>query len=410
MKPSFFSRRSFTIMMVMMFFLPFVWAGTRRAIMSNQNDVKDWLPKDYDATKVHRWFNQHFPLEQFVLICWEDDETAETGSTLDDPRIEFLAQKLDPPKDGVDKDGKPWLFKRVLTGPRLIDELQSRYSSLTRDDVLRRLEGSLIGTDHKHTAVLVVLSDAAKGNRQLHAAIDKIKELAKDSGVDPKNLRLGGPPVDNVAIDVEGERTLYRLAGLSAFLGLGISFVCFRSIRLTAIIFWTAIIAAGVGLSFVYYLSFFFTWSTVDAIMLSMPSLVYVLAMSGAIHIVNYYHDAIRDSGLRLAPEQAIAHAWRPCALAALTTAVGLGSLWISHLLPIAKFGLFSALGVLATLVLLFLMLLGVFCTTFPPRNSPNGSPERETSRKPIRRLSGFGDAPAAGSFGTIWRFPASAS
>ena len=382
MKSPFFSRRSFTIMMVMMFLLPFVWAGTRRAIMSNQNDVKDWLPKDYPATKVHRWFNQHFPLEQFVLVCWTDDETGETGSTLDDPRVELLAQKLDPPKDGLDREGKAWLFKSVLTGPRLITELQTRYSSLTREQVLKRLEGSLIGTDHKHTAVLVVLSEAAKGNRQLHAALAKIRTMAEESNIKPENLRMGGPPVDNVAIDVEGERTLYRLAGLSAFIGLGISFACFRSVRLTAMIFWTAIIAAGVGLSLVYYMSFFFEWSTVDAIMLSMPSLVYVLAMSGAIHIINYYHDAIRESGLKAAPGQAIAHAWKPCTLAALTTAVGLGSLWISDLLPIAKFGLFSALGVLATLTLLFLMLPGLL-HFFP-------------SKEFAERFGGKGDAPDA--------------
>lgn len=344
-------------MMVMMFLLPFVWAGTRRAIMSNQNDIKDWLPKDYPATKVHRWFNAHFPLEQFVLICWTDEHDGKTGCTLDDPRVELLAQKLDPPEGGVDREGKPWLFKSVLTGPRLVEELETRYSSLSHDQILNRLEGSLIGTDHRHTAVLVVLSEAAKGNRQLHAALAKIKELAAESNIAPENLRLGGPPVDNVAIDVEGERTLYRLAGISAFVGLGLSYTCFRSIRLTLMVFWTAIIAAGVGLSFVYYLSFFYSWSTVDAIMLSMPSLVYVLAMSGAIHIINYYHDAICEIGLPTAPEQAIRHAAIPCSLAALTTAVGLGSLWISDLLPIAKFGLFSALGVLATLVLLFLML-----------------------------------------------------
>ncbi len=32
-------------------------------------------------------------------------------------------------------------------------------------------------------------------------------------------IRLGGPPVDNVAIDEEGQATLVRLAGISALLG-----------------------------------------------------------------------------------------------------------------------------------------------------------------------------------------------
>ena len=114
-------------------------------------------------------------------------------------------------------------------------------------------------------------------------------------GRDPPGggLKLGGPPVDNVAIDVEGERTLFRLAGLSLVVGLGISMACFRSLRLTVMVFWVALLAAGIGMAAVYW-----TGSSVDAVMLSMPSLVYVLAISGAIHIINYYHDAIRETGL----------------------------------------------------------------------------------------------------------------
>ena len=51
-------------------------------------------------------------------------------------------------------------------------------------------------------------------------------------------------------------------------------------------------------------------WSghTMDAILMSMPSMLYVLAISGAIHLINYYREAIKDYGLEGAPEQAIAH------------------------------------------------------------------------------------------------------
>jgi predicted RND superfamily exporter protein len=199
---------------------------------------------------------------------------------------------------------------------------------------------------------VVVLSEKTKG-KELRPTLAEIRRIASEEcGIGPDEIRLGGPPVDNVAIDVEGERTLFRLAGLSAIVGLGISFLCLRSLRLTAIVFWVALLAAGVGLALVY-----FTGATCDAILLSMPSLVYVLAMSGSIHIINYYHDAIRERGLEGAADRAIQHGWYPCTMAALTTALGLGSLMMSHVIPISKFGLYSALGVMATLGLLFLYL-----------------------------------------------------
>ena len=39
-------------------------------------------------------------------------------------------------------------------------------------------------------------------------------------GIPRADIRMGGPPVDNVAIDVEGERMLLKLMGLSAVVGL----------------------------------------------------------------------------------------------------------------------------------------------------------------------------------------------
>lgn len=407
MKSSFFSRRSFIIILVMMFMLPVIFAGTRRALRTHRNDVRDWLPEDFPQTADHRWFREHFPHEQFVLLSWP-------GCTLDDPRIELLARKLvphqlppwaqqqaqqsdqqpptvpalaaSPAAAGTgNKPAEPHYFKRVLTGPRLIYELQQRYENLSREEILERLEGSLIGKDHYRTCLVVTLNSHVEG-KQLHRAIEQIHQYAQQCNIeDPapdasseilpvrawngfvglveemifgrapppeKRLILGGPPVDNVAIDKEGQRTLMRLAGLSAVVGLGISMACLHSWRLTLLVFWTALLAAGLGLSAVY-----FSGQSVDAVMLSMPSLVYVLAISGAIHIINYYHDAIRDGGLNRALERAVRFGWSPCFLAAFTTALGLGSLYLSHVVPISKFGVYSAVGVMATLLLLFLLL-----------------------------------------------------
>ena len=85
-----------------------------------------------------------------------------------------------------------------------------------------------------------------------------------------------------------------------------------------------------------------------------MPSLVYVLALSSAVHIVNYYRDACYEDGPDLAVEKAVKHSLFPCSLAAFTTALGLISLTTSSLTPIYKFGLFSAIATMATVLLLF--------------------------------------------------------
>ena len=373
-----------------------------RTIRSNRNDVKDWLPDDFPETKVHSWFNGHFPHEQFVLASWE-------GCTLDDQRLKILSDKLVPPEvanqpdaatatgvkaEAANPDAEPRLFKDVITGRSLMDELRGRYPELSEEEVLTRLEGSLVGKDHNKTCLVVTLTEAAQG-KNLRSTLEKIRQLARETGIEPakqqrqgnlfvratdsattffaelifgrevsnEGIRLGGPPVDNVAIDIEGERTLFRLAGLSLFVGLTISWLCFRSFRLTFVVFFVAVLCAGSGLA-----SVFFTGNTCDAVLLTMPSLVYVLAISAAIHIINYYHDAIREGGLEGAPDRGFAMAWLPCTIAAVTTAVGLGSLCASHVIPISKFGFYSAVGVLATLFWVFMYLPA--CLNYWPSRS----------------------------------------
>jgi len=78
MSSTFFDRHGFKIVLITVFFMPFMLIGSIRALRSNRNEVKDWLPEDFRETAVHSWFQKHFPHEQFVLASWE-------GCTLDDP-------------------------------------------------------------------------------------------------------------------------------------------------------------------------------------------------------------------------------------------------------------------------------------------------------------------------------------
>ena len=56
-------------------------------------------------------------------------------------------------------------------------------------------------------------------------------------------------------------------------------------------------------------------------------------------------------------PESAVIHGWKPTLLCNVTTAIGLLSLCTSELAPIRKFGEFSALAVMATVLLMFTLL-----------------------------------------------------
>lgn len=175
-------------------------------------------------------------------------------------------------------------------------------------------------------------------------------------------LRIGGPPVDNVAIDEEGTVTLIRLVGYSGLVGIGLSFLCFRSIKLTIMIFMVGLSSAVLGLAITYWAG-----GHVDAILMTMPSMVYISGLSGAIHIVNYCRDEARERGAEGAIMRAVKHAFAPAFLCSFTTALGLFSLCTSNLVPIRNFGLYTGIAVMTMLLILFTYMPAAL-EAFPPK------------------------------------------
>jgi len=356
MKRDFYLRYSPAILLVVVFLLPISFAGARRALKNNQNRVEQWLPDQYEETKVYKQFRKHFQGEEFVLVSWD-------GCTLDDQRISLLAAKLVPPA-GSDVPDDERYFSKFLSGPSVIEILTNAPINLTRAEAVARLEGSLIGSrspdqreGSEKTCMLLTLSDV--GKKYLRKTIDKIYTVtANECNIPREQLHMGGPPSDNVAIDYAGEQSLFRLAGLAAFIGLVISWWCLRSVKLVAIVLSAGVFSAMASLAVVWY-----SGGEMNAIVLTMPSLVYVAAISGAIHLANYYRDSIREEGLEGAPGRAIGHAWLPLTLATGTTAVGLLTLCYSELVPIQLFGVYSAAGVIVSVLFLFFFMPAAFQT-----------------------------------------------
>ena len=120
-----------------------------------------------------------------------------------------------------------------------------------------------------------------------HRTVTELKRLAIDECAIPAdNLHLGGPPVDNVAIDNAGQKSLNMLAGIAVLIGTLVSWLSLRNLPLVTIVISAGIYSSILSLSIVWW-----TGAPVDAILFTMPSLVYVATTSGEIHLTNYYRD-----------------------------------------------------------------------------------------------------------------------
>ncbi len=367
-KTPFFDRFSVLILVSIGLTLPGLFYAAKRAVQSNTNRVQDWIPKTFTETGELAWFREQFLADQFVVVSWEGcrlgGDPTDPESTHDDPRIEMLAQRLVPEPSAPRAAEYRKYFRSVNTARRVLNRVTAPPTNVPYGEAMRRLQGSLVGPDGRQTAVIVFLTDTAV--KDFRSAIGRgvsgilgrnhkpglLFEAMAECQIPFDQAHMGGPPVDNLSIDEEGDKTIVRLVAMAMVFGVGLAWFSLRSLRLTLIVFVCGLLSATVGLAIVQ-----FRGNTTDAVLLSMPSLLYILAISGSIHLINYYRDEVAERGQYGAPDRALAHGWRPTLLCNLTTSIGLASLYSSEIVPIRKFGVYSALGVIAMLGVLFLYL-----------------------------------------------------
>jgi len=368
-RTNFYQRHSVGIMAILVFLLPMVVVGAIKAKSNNRNDVKGWLPAEYPETRTYRFFRQNFQGEEFILVSWE-------GCTMADARLEMLARKLLPPPEEASRIERPLYFKAAQTGPRAVERMCREPLSLDREEAIARLTGALIGPppagveagsaaddlDARKTCLVLTLADVARAN--LHGAIDEIRAVATaECGVPEAAIHMGGPPVDNVSIDKAGQTSVTILFGLSLVVGFFVSWFSLKNTALVAMVIASGVYSMFASLAVVWYSGY-----PVDAILLTMPSLVYVATTSGAIHLANYYRDQLAETGVQEGSAgRAVHHALLPLSLATGTTAIGLATLAVSELVPIRMFGIFSAAGVVVSFVILVTFMPAAL-ELFPPK------------------------------------------
>ena len=360
-------RRAWVALLLLALTLPIIIVGVVGAMASNSNDPRQWLPRGFHETELYRQFQDQFGRDEITVVTWD-------GCSLEDPRVEKLAQAV------VDRGSG--LYQRALTGPRLLRQMISEPSNIPLPDAIRRLQGILIGPDGQTTCVIFILSKEGADDRV--AAVEELLETAEsECDLKPDELYLGGPTVDAATIDIESRRLLIELSIVSGVIAFCVTWWRIRNLWLSAVVLATSVYSTGLALSVLYY-----SGGHMNLLMTMLPPLIYVLTISSAVHLGNYYRDAVAEKGLDDAPQRAVRHGWAPCLLASLTTAIGLCSLATSTIVPIHDFGIYSAIGMAMSVVVLFIFMPAVL-TIWPARsllqdvsNSQHGFQSEKTANQ----------------------------
>ena len=185
------------------------------------------------------------------------------------------------------------VFRQIVeSGGLSAAELQLNISRSVISRHLKDLETRLGGLELcRRGRAGFALTD--EGQQHKREGIDRIYQVAQDEcGVDRNTLHLGGSVYEAVVIDQESVRSLRAYLIPICLVTLLLTWACFRSVRLVVIVLAVGEFCRLLSLAIVY-----FTGGHINAVLIVLPVLVYVLTVSGAVHFVNYYRGAVRQHG-----------------------------------------------------------------------------------------------------------------
>lgn len=203
-------------------------------------------------------------------------------------------------------------------------------------------------------SLVITLSEAGKSEGK--AAIASVRQAAIESFIPEDQVLLGGTLVSQVALNDGVAQAIFNphakefyrksVIGLSGLVGILFALLSLKSLRLGLLVVGVSYYSALVGMAIIPL-----TGSSVNMVLVVLPTLLMVLALSGAIHVANYWKFAVWENPVG-AVDRATRMAWLPCALAAFTTALGLISLATSELMPVRSFGIYAAVGTILSVVM----------------------------------------------------------
>lgn len=362
------ARVSMGCLIVLAIALPWVVSEAMQAKVGTAS-FHEWLPENRPERFRYDRFVEQFGTDQYVLISWE-------GCIPEDPRLTQFRSRLQALLDRKED----WI-ESVHSGGDAMARLQEPPLNLSRDQAANRLQGFLIGPKGT-TALIVRLTDL--GVTEHTASMERLRQAADEvDDLGRGRLKMAGTVYEAYAVDEAAADNLRRLVLPSSLTALAVAIFFLRSWQYSLV----ALALAGLGQLFLVMLVSA-TGNRFSAVLIVLPTLVFMLTLSGAIHLLNYHRQISPSLGIWRGP-LALRHGFLPTFYSALTTVLGMGSLATSQLAPVRLFGAYSAFG-LSIATILLLAIFPAVCRWVLDRSHDNSeahlepSPDHQANSAPV--------------------------
>ncbi len=301
-----------------------VFAYQAEQIPSN-NDIETWLPRNTDVRQTYEDFKLDFGAEEVILVG-----VPKTSAT--PVELEALAGRLERAPE----------IRQVWTPDRMVARMQQM--SVPEEEGRQRLEGLLQSADGSMSGVMMLLSETGLANRA--GTVASVRQILEYCQLDGAEVALTGAPVIVTELDLLGSsKSSKGFFMITLAVSLGLLYFSLRHIGLSLSVL-------GITVWGIFANQTVLAWcgGEMNFILGSLSVMVMIFTLSIAVHLISYYSEAVRENAADPLQQALRESAW-PCALSTLTTLLGLISLNVSNILPVAQFGYAAAMGSVVALV-----------------------------------------------------------
>ncbi len=312
-------------LLILLFGVAFsVWglAGIR---MDNENVLR-WLPDNSTARDDYEFFRKHFSSDDYVVVSWP-------GCTVNDQRLQRFC-------DLIREQVQPDLIHSVTSGRDVLLQM-SATGGLSPPQIQQRLAGVFFGTgDRELTCAVIALGQGGRARRaEAMALISRMVE--QTDGLNPDDMMIAGYPWLAVVMNRMIEETFRNLLPVSGAAATLVALLCLRNFLLAMIGLVAAGIAAGFSVALIPACG-----GKIGGLTMVIPTLAFVLTMSGALHLTRYALNSPGDL------QKLLRVGWLPCTVSTLTTIIGVLTLTSSNYPAVREFGAYSAGSLVFSLVI----------------------------------------------------------
>ena len=247
--------------------------------------------------------------------------------------------------------------------------------------------GDFISSDGRVAALHVLVPALTDDSTRRSRLVADVRRVLAESPCEGVRVHVAGisPIVADAMAAVKRDYRHFLCA--TPLLIAALLFVVFRTVR-------GVMLPLGViGVAVVWTLGLFFTFGRSLSMMTTMmPTLVSIICLSDAIHILARYYElaAAADGGRREVVLRTMDDMAPACLLTSVTTAIGFGSLVVSELRSIREFALSAAVGIMLAYVLAVTIVPIVLSALPLPRPEVQRRYAALLSARVLRRVTAF--------------------